>query len=906
MSQADKLETQASTTWFSKSKTRAPRFFIPLVERSRLVLALDAALDKSISCIVAPAGFGKSTLLSQWRDSLIARDIPCAWVNLDENDTELRWFFAYLVFAFEDAGVSLGYLKKAAESGFVDMSSSTITASLFSAIIDIEGHMVLFLDDYHRVDSYEIGEFVRTLSDQCGDKIHIAIGSRTPVNVNLPTLMAAGQAIEIPSANLRFSDQEVREAMGDDLDEETFHALQKQLEGWPVAVQMTRLLGTTNGLAASKARARIAGYQGHLAHYLVTNVLQSQSEELRTFILETCILKGFNVELANTVCNHANSRSLIQQLDSLQALVVPLDDDLEWLRYHHLFSECVSEVLKQEDPVKFAELHRRAAIWCGENRLITEAVNYANAIGNYELSKQIINDNSEWMIREQFGGEGYFNNLMAEIPEEEITKDPRMLYSRAYTNVLSGNFRQALRYHDAAEVLMKRDGVTPETLRSRLAIGTGLLSAVEFELARDGGWLRDRLELVEGLKIQYPRMSQGLHRLCSVIRQALAIQSVGYGDFDIARSHALAAKVDLEKSYMPVIAIYVEANFGVIELWCNAPDKARQRFKNASEIASKSTNDHSNMKSMGDALLYSIEYWESDLKQDLPPKLENALLRAVNAGGWYDVYSIGFDAIIHDALCREQYDDADALIAKLEESLERLAIQRLTQFSEVLRLNLYATCRAFEQAEQTFKKVKHWLSNNENKMDELVWFQWVAANYASARYLWSIDEFDEALRYVERGIGVSDALNVILMRVRGNVLKASILEAAGNREQAFTVLEQAIEDAACINCPRPFAGDVSQPLLAEVVSSTMNKTQAHAVKDLAPRIATVVDKKLFSSREEEVLQGIVEGKSNKEIARELDLTDNTIKFHLRNIYRKLGVKKRVPAVEKARELGILL
>ncbi|GAB5486443.1 MAG: hypothetical protein Pars2KO_00130 [Parasphingorhabdus sp.] len=175
------LEGRASAARISKSKTRATNFSVPLIVRQRLLLELDASLDKQISCIVAPAGFGKSTLLVQWRDSLIARDIPCTWINLDEHDRDIRRFFAYLVFAFEDVGVSLGYLKKLAESGFVDMSPSATTTSLLSAIIDVENHMVLVLDDYHRAASEEIDQFVQILSEQCSDKVHIAIGSRTPV-----------------------------------------------------------------------------------------------------------------------------------------------------------------------------------------------------------------------------------------------------------------------------------------------------------------------------------------------------------------------------------------------------------------------------------------------------------------------------------------------------------------------------------------------------------------------------------------------------------------------------------------------------------------------------------------------------------------------------------------------------
>ncbi|MEP2988262.1 MAG: LuxR C-terminal-related transcriptional regulator [Parasphingorhabdus sp.] len=891
MPQNSLVETQASTTWFSRSKTRAPKFAIKLVERKRLLSDLDTALDKPISCVVAPAGFGKSTLLSQWRDSLIARDIPCAWINLDENDREIRKFFAYLVFAIEDAGVPLGYIKKTAEHGFVDMSSAAITTSLLSAIIDIENRIVLVLDDYHRAASSEIDDFIKVLSDQCGDKVHIAIGSRAPVNINLPTLLASGQAIEIPSANLRFSDREVREAMGDDLDQEALTALQEQLEGWPVAVQMTRLLGSSKTTADHKIAS-----QGYLADYLVTNVLESQPEELQNFLLETSTLQNFNAELANAVCHHSNSESYIRQLQSLQALVIPLDDDLEWFRYHHLFSECLSDVLKQSDPEKFVSLHRRAAIWCGENRLIVEAVNYANAIKDYELSKQIINDNCEWMRAEKFGGVGYFNGLLANIPEEEIAEDSRLLYSKAYRCILVGNFKQALKYRAAAEVLIERDGITPDTLRDRLTIGVGLLFRTEFERERDGKWLKDILEMLEGKNTASSSMNPKIHILC-----CLTLQSLSFGDFERAREYAYAAEVDVEH----VMSIYCQINLGFLELCCNALNLSRKYFKNASRSAIKIGGERSNLKYMCDMFLTVIDYWQSSLDANPADQLEVAVLHTIDGDGGYDVYAVGFDALLHDTLFRKDFDKAELFINELEQSTERLCIERLTQLTDVLRLDFYTASESLGQAELAFNKVTKWFSVDSGKMEDHGWFHWIAASYACARYMKAIGEFKEASRYVEAGLDVAVVMDVAVPKVRGAVLKASILETIGERDKALTILEHTIKDAAGVNFPRAFAGIVSDNLLIEAVSSIIAKKPTHVVKDFATKLAVAGVQTMFSSREEEVLWGISQGKSNKEIARELVLTDNTIKFHLRNIYRKLGVKKRVSAVEKARELGIV-
>ncbi|GAB5486441.1 MAG: LuxR C-terminal-related transcriptional regulator [Parasphingorhabdus sp.] len=900
MPQTTAVEAQNSTKWFSRSKTRAPKFSIPLVKRKRLLLLLDAALDESISCVVAPAGFGKSTLLSQWRESLLARDIKCAWINLDENDREIRQFFAYLVFAFEDAGVSMGYLKSAAENGFVDMSSTAITTSLLSAIIDIEEHMVLILDDYHRPASDEIDDFVKTLSEQCGDKIHIAIGSRKQMDINLPSLLAAGRAIEIPSTKLRFSDREVKEAMGDELDQKVVDSLQEQLEGWPVAFQMMRLSNDTTNHVKVDDKG-VVGVHGHLADYLVTNVLNSQPQELQRFLLETSILESFNAELANVVCGHENSRSLIYQLRPLQALVVPLDDDGKWFRYHHLFSDCLRDELRNRDSKRFYELYRRAAIWCGESRMIAEAVNYANSIKDYDLSKKIINGNSEWMRRKNFGGVGYLNGLLGNIPEQKFSDDARMLYLKSFTSMMSGNPKKALQYHDMAELILERDGTTPEALRDRLHIGSTILARAGIGVERGGGWLNERLRVAQEMAEANPEDRY----VCGSVNTLLAGQSISYGEFDIARDQALAASRDHQQIEAGVMGIYIPLTLASIDIWTNEFAKARTLLTKAAPTAVEYGGEKGNLNIIRQMCIEAIDYWQSDIDNDPASELESALVSTLAAEGWYNIYNIGFDAAVHDALSHRDYDGADALVLKFEGAVNHLNISRLPELTQLLRLDCLVAKKDLAAAAGIFERVLDWLDADDHKLDDLGWFLRCTAAFSRGRYLNAINQWEEALATIDQGIEEVDRLDIALMRVRGNILKASILEKIGNKKGGLTVLERAIADAARINCPRPFAVDVSDALMAKAVVTVLDKTESPAVREFAARLAASGSQRMFSSREEKVLQGLAVGKSNKEIARDLDVTDNTIKFHLRNIYRKLGVKKRVLAVEKAHELGVL-
>ncbi|MEM8696401.1 MAG: LuxR C-terminal-related transcriptional regulator, partial [Pseudomonadota bacterium] len=822
-----------------------------------------------------------------------------AWINLDENDREIRQFFAYLVFAFEDAGVSLGYLKRAAENGFVDMSFASIVASLLNAVIQIDDHMVLVLDDYHRVASDDIDDFVKTLSDQCGDTVHIAIGSRNPVDIDLPTMLVAGRAIEIPSFKLRFSDQEVKEAMGANIDQQAIDELQTQVEGWPVAVQMTRLLENKERIDV-RSRRHIAGSQGHIADYLVTNILRSQPDELQEFLLETSILESFSAALADAVCDHQKSSSLIRQLKNLQALVIPLDDDFEWFRYHHLFSECLSDLLKHEDPEKFAELHRRAAKWCSENRLIAEAVDYANAIEDYDLSKQIINDNCAWMRALRFGGAGYFNGLLANIPEEEIRSDPRILFSKAYACMLVGHQKNALHYHNLAEALIERDRITPELLQDRLHVGTLIIARAETASERGGGWLKERLEQASAFADAHPEA----RFLCAVIGNTLGLSSAAYGDFDIAQEQMVAAYMHC-KDMVGVTTVYTQIGFGTIALWTNRWDEAHRYFEDAADTVVQFAGERSNLGFICETLLQTINYWQSGI-EDVPPRqLEHALLNMVEGDAWADIYCTGFDAIIHDKICRGDFDDAEQLIGKLENCNERLGNERIAQFAHFLRLNCAVARENQDEAGMIFKKICGWLDADEETLDKVGWFHRTTAAYSCARYLQATGRYEEAHQYVERGLEDVDSLDVVLLRARGRILKASLLERMQRQGEAIEALAGAMEDAVRIGCARAFAGDVSSKLLKDAAKRAGGRNQAPAIRDFIERLTSGDTEKLLTDREANVLQGLADGQSNKEIARALDLAENTVKFHVRNIYRKLGVKKRVNAVARARELGIV-
>lgn len=898
MTQSSVAESPTSTQWFSKSKTRAPKFDVPLIDRPRLLVLLDEALRKNVSTIIAPAGFGKSTLLSQWCDLLAGRNVPFVWLNLDESDHDIRHFLAYLVMAIDDACIPMPRLRKMAENGFVGTPTPAIIKDLFEALGKNDRRFVLILDDYHRMDTAEVSSFVTQLSAQFEDTLHISISSRTTPDISLPKLLASGSAIEISSAALLFSKRETARALGKRISPRKLSLLHERVEGWPVAVQMAKLVGEED-IQNGKHYLNFSGSRSHLADYLTTNILNSQKRETRDFLLETSVLRSFNVELANAVRGEHDGLAIIQQLEHLNALVTPLDDKNEWFRYHHLFSECLSETLKREDFERFTVAHQKAAAWCAENKLILEAVNYAVAIEDYVLARKIVTDHCEWIRRTEYGGAGYIQSVLDLIPDEEAHKDTRVLYMKAYACMSLGNFKDAKRYVIAGDTRIKSEGATPETLRDQIEVGTGVLSRVEWDGRSAAEWLGERLTLVDSLKAIDPSAFVG----SGAMRMILAMVNLGYGDLKQAREYAQNANEDLDNLPDALSHVYLQTTFGLIEFWSNRPASARNRFANALELTREYGKDRGNLRYSAQLLLHVVEYWTGSE----PVKgLDEAVSNAIEGDGWYDIYALGCDASVHYHLQNKDFDAADRIISQLEASTDRLAIRRLTELSQLLRLDYLVAVGDTRRATEVFSALASPHSVSSISVNPPTWIDQVFKAFSFARYLRSSNEVAAALEHIDRGLlEVSGQPDIVLLRVRGTILKASIMADIGEADRALELLKEAIWDAAKIGCLRAFLEDISSKACRQAAEALRRQGVDPSIEAFVERLSSILASHLISDRELQVLKAMANGHSNKQIARDLDLSPNTVKFHLRNIFEKLDSKNRVQATEKARAIGIV-
>ena len=384
----------------------ATKLYIPpprpkVVLRPRLIERLNEGLSagRKLTLISASAGFGKTTLVSEW---VAGCGRPVAWLSLDEGDNDPTRFLTYLVAALQTIAANIGAGVLAVLQSPQPPPTESILTALLNEITTIPDNFVLVLDDYHVIDSKPVDEALTFLLEHLPPQMHLVIATREDPHLPLARLRARGQLTELRAADLRFTPAEAAEflnqVMGLNLSAEDIAALETRTEGWIAGLQLAALSMQGHQDAASFIKS-FTGSHRFVLDYLVEEVLQQQSESVQTFLLRTSILDRLCGPLCDAVLldPSASGQETLEYLEHANLFIVPLDNERRWYRYHHLFAELLRQRLHQstassagnEEKV-VAELHSRASRWYEDNGLEIEAFQHAAAANDVERAERLI------------------------------------------------------------------------------------------------------------------------------------------------------------------------------------------------------------------------------------------------------------------------------------------------------------------------------------------------------------------------------------------------------------------------------------------------------------------------------------------------------------------------------------
>ncbi len=375
----------------------ATKLYIPpspakVVVRARLLERLTRGLLRSpnVTLISAPAGFGKTTLVSEW---VASSSLPVAWLSLDESDNDPARFLVYVISALQTISPNVA-------AGLVDVLQSSqsspiesILTALINEITNILDDFFLILDDYHTIDAKPVDDALAFIVEHLPPRMHLVITTREDPPLPIPRLRARDRLTELRAADLRFTPAEAAEflnqVMGLDLSVDAVAALETRTEGWIAGLQLAALSMQGHEDISGFIQA-FAGDDRYIVDYLVEEVLQRQPEAIRNFLLQTSILERLNGPLCDAVTGQLGSTARLETLRRGNFFLIPLDDKRHWYRYHHLFADVLRMHLMVEQVEQVPALHRRASEWYERNGSPEEAIRHALAGRDFERAADLI------------------------------------------------------------------------------------------------------------------------------------------------------------------------------------------------------------------------------------------------------------------------------------------------------------------------------------------------------------------------------------------------------------------------------------------------------------------------------------------------------------------------------------
>src|SRR6266705_4019795 len=418
------------------TKLYIPRLRPNVVSRPRLLDRLNEALHRNLTLISAPAGFGKTTLVSEWVEGI---ERPTAWLSLDEGENDPARFLAYLVAALQTITANIG-------EGVLGMLQSSqpppteaILTALLNEITTLPDHFVLVLDDYHVLDAKPVDLALTYLVEHLPPQMHLVIATLEDPQLPLARLRARSHLTELRAADLRFTASEaaafLNQVMGLSLSAADIAALEDRTEGWIAGLQLAALSMQGHQDVPGLIRA-FAGDHRYIVDYLVEEVLQRQPAPVRSFLLQTAILDRLSGPLCDAVTGQEEGNARLEALERGNFFVVPLDDRRHWYRYHHLFAEVLSAHLMAEQPDQVATLHRRASAWYEQNDLPSDAIRHALEAFDFERAAGLVERAVPEMRRSR--QEATVLGSLKALPDELLQVRPVLSVAYAWALLLNG------------------------------------------------------------------------------------------------------------------------------------------------------------------------------------------------------------------------------------------------------------------------------------------------------------------------------------------------------------------------------------------------------------------------------------------------------------------------------------
>ena len=887
----------------------ATKLYVPgvrpkFIPRPHLLARLNDGLHRKLTLISAPAGFGKTSIVSEWAASL-ADVTSVAWLSLDDGDNDPTRFLAYLIAALQTISAEIGTQSLTELQSPQPPPTESILTLLINDISTQPEQFVFVLDDYHLLDSKQVDGALTFLLEHLPPQMHLVIATREDPPLPLARLRVRSELTELRVADLRFTLDEsaefLNQTMGLSLTPEDIATLENGTEGWIAGLQLAALSmqGRSDTSAFIEA---FTGSHHFILDYLIEEVLQQQPENVRTFLLQTSILNKLNGSLCDAVTDSANSKAMLEQLERDNLFVIPLDNDRQWYRYHHLFADVLQARAMEDHPETVDGRHKKASAWFDANDQRADAVRHALLAKDFERVANLIELSWRYMDRNYMNATSLM--WLVQLPEEVIAPRPVISIAYAWALLAEGRLEEAELYIQQAEKWAARleEGDSAEMRAAEQKEVDALPSSVASA--------RTYLALADGNMpdtIKYARQTLDLLPEEDLFERSIPAALLGLalwttGDLEATYKAFADIAVSFEKSGNPhhsvgtgFIAALVRRTQGRLHDAYACLQKSLSFAADLGEVVPGLADLHIGLSEL------FLEWGDLDSAEkhlQTAADLSPATLLPGNQHFWY----------LAAARIKESRGELDEAISLLDEAIR---LQKRDPIPDVRPIAARKVPILLKQ--NRLAEAQTWVrEQNLSADDDLVYLR-EYEHMVLARVLIANQKFEDAGSLLARLEEAALAGERI-----GSAIEINILQSLAQQESnaALDALSRALKHAEPQGYISTFVdeGEAMASLLAKlntrnsVPSAYINKLLHHFTgsppsQPTAPTPQPLHDP--LSQRELEVLQLIADGLSNREISERLFLALDTIKGHNRRIYSKLQVQRRTEAVARARKLGLV-
>lgn len=848
-----------------RTKLYIPYFRQDVVTRPRLIRKLNEGMQVKLTHVSAQAGYGKTTMLSEWAKQC---EVPVAWFSLDKRDNDYIQFWSGVTAAIQETVPSFGEaICSFLERGLWASLEHAIPA-LLNDLDQLAGKLAIVLDDYQFIENSDIHDALAYLLERLPSHVHLFIASRNELAIPTARLMATGQLNPITMQDMRFLLDEgqafFRDTTDLELTTEQVAELHHQTEGWISGLELAAI-SLKQSANIEQSIHQFSGHQHHISDYLLEEVFSHLSGDMRSFLVDTSILSRLNHSLCQAVTGRQDSQRYLERLEQLNLFIIPLDDQRNWYRYHQLFSDFLQRMGARTNTGNWVQAHRNAACWLEHNGLDEDATEHYLAGHHYADAVRLIEKNLNVLVQSESKA---FTRWMSAIPELFFAEKP--MVELFYITVLSG-----IGDHEAASIRIERARVTFRALKDKLpeAEWKQAMGNIYFFSAVDAFLKKDLVKTSEYYELAEHYMPEG-----SVFQTMWRYQYVGYDPYTDYLAHINdlhAAEVFLSrwvsalenKPKYPLAGTFLAAYSKLLYEW-NRLEEA-ERYANL-----------------------ALE------RRDIRPYVR-IFIQVVTSASW-----------IQQALGNS--DKACELLADLESQLDSPE-HRLF----MLKIEAEQACLALRQG--ATEEALLWLRRCGLAHTDEVPLNRVLEYMTYARVLAASGQWEDALDLLGRLNQLLRKEDCLRDRIKVLIMQSVTLHHLGRTADALAKLEIALQLGEPEGYIRSFVDEGAA--MTELLSAYVKTRSANPVRNTtrdtlvyvrqllqvlqAGNVPPISHKNLLTEQETRIVRLIADGLPNKEIAIHLNITGETVKFHIKNVYRKLHVNNRVRVLQRARELRIL-